>query len=256
MAAIDIGDPLPNLAVLVENPPGTPVNVGAMTLTITLPDGTTTTPATANPSTGSYSATYVSTMGGLHRARWVGTGANACVLEQWRSVGDPVDIAELRTALKITGGTSDDLLWQWVAAATDWAQDRSGRALRAGTRTERKVGGKYAVPLSRTPVKSITAVTENGTAVPVGGYELDPATGLVYRGTMASPLQWAVGWVSVTYVVDTDLVPARLRDGVVEFVRYRAAMYRGPSGQPAAGVNADDALRAAEELVPRGGGIG
>ena len=52
MATIDIGDPLPNLAVLVENPPGTPVNVGTMTLTITLPDLTTATPAVSNPSTG------------------------------------------------------------------------------------------------------------------------------------------------------------------------------------------------------------
>lgn len=258
MAAIDIGDPWPNLSVEVENPPGTAVDVGAMVLTITLPDGTPATPAVQRTGVGAWSVVtpYLFTLGGLHRARWVATGANACVLEQYRSVGDPVDIAELRTALKIAGTTSDDLLWQWVAAAVDWAQDRSGRALRATTLTERKSGGKYAVALARTPVKAVTLVQENGTTVPSTEYEVDPSTGLLYAGTMRNPGVWDAGWVSVTYTTDVDLVPARYRDGIVEFVRYRAANHRGSSGQPAAGAVADDALRAAEKLVPRGGGLG
>lgn len=256
MAAIDIGDPLPNLAVLVENPPGTPVNVGTMTLTITLPDGTTTSPAVTNPSTGSYVATYAAVQGGLHRCRWVATGANACVLEQWRSVGDPVDIAELRTSLKIPTTASDDLLWQWVAAATDWAEERSGLAMRAGTVVDRKPGGKYAVALSRTPVKSITSVSVNGTAAAASDYEVDPTTGLLYRGTQRAPMRWADGWVSVTYVPQTDLVPARLRQGIVEYVRYLSANMRGSSGQPQAGATRADALEAAEKLVTKGVGIG
>lgn len=257
MAAIDIGDPLPNLAVLVENPPGTPVNVGTMTLTITLPDGTTTTPVVVAPTTtGNYASTYVAAQGGLHRPRWVGTGANACVLEQYRSVGDPVDIAELRTSLKILGTASDDLLWQWVAAATDWAQDRSGRALRTGTVVDRRRGGKYAVPLSRTPVKAITSVSVNGTLAAATDYEVDPGTGLLYRGTMRSGSVWPDGWVEVTYTTATDLVPARFRQGITEYVRYLAAQYRGSSSQPAAGGNPLDALDAAEKLIRRGVGIG
>lgn len=252
MATIDIGDPLPNLAVLVENPPGTPVNVGAMVLTITLPDGTTTSPAVTNPSTGNYASTYVAVMGGLHRARWVGTGANACVLEQWRSVGDPVDIAELRTALKIAGTTTDDQLYQWAAAATEWVErEAGGIALRPRTVVDVRAGGKYAVALSRRPVKSVTTVTENGTTLTAADYEVNPVTGLLYRGTARSGSSWADGATAVraTYVVDADLVEARYRLAIVEYVRYLAAGYRGSSGQPAAGGSPLEALERARELI-------
>jgi len=254
VATIDIGDPLPNLAVLVENPPGTPVNVGTMTLTITLPDLTTATPAVSNPSTGNYTTTapYLAPMGGLYRARWVGTGANACVLEQWRSVGDPVDVAELRTALKIAGTTTDDLLYQWSAAATEWCErEAGGIALRPRTVVDVRAGGKYAVALSRRPVKSVTAVTENGTTLTAADYEVNPQTGLLYRGTARSGSTWAEGPTAVraTYVVDADLVEARFRLAIVEYVRYLAAGYRGSSGQPAAGGSPLEALERARELI-------
>lgn len=253
MATIDIGDPLPNVAVQVENPVGTPADVGAMTLTITLPDGTTTSPAVTRTGVGAWTTTapYLATMGGLHRLRWVATGTNACVLEQWRSVGDPVDIAELRTSLKIVGTTSDDLLYRWAAAATEWCERESGRALRAQTVVDVKAGGKYAVPLSRRPVKSITSVQENGTTLTASDYEVHPSTGLLYRGTARSGSSWAVGAtaVRVTYVVDTDLVEARFPLAVTEYVRYLAAGYRGSSGQPAAGGSPQEALERARELI-------
>ena len=252
MATIDIGDPLPNLAVLVENPPGTPVNVGAMALTVFLPDGTSAVqPAPSNPSTGSYVAStpYFATTGGLHRIRWVATGTNACVLEQFRSVGDPVDIAELRAALKISGTASDDLLYQWSAAATEWVEDKAGRAVRPRTVVDVKPGGKYAVALSQLPVKAVTSVSVNGTLAAASDYELHAATGLLYRGTARSALNWPDGFVTVTYSVDADAVPANYRQACVEYVRYLAGRYRGSSGQPQAGARPEDALATAEDLV-------
>ena len=250
MAAIDIGDPLPNLAVLVEDPPGTPVDVGAMALTITLPDGTTASVTPSRTDVGTWEAEYVATMGGLHVCRWVATGANACVKVQYRSVGDPVDIDEVRVGLKVGGTASDDILYQLIAAAVNEVERKSGRALRKRSVTDIRAGGKYAVALSQVPVASVTSVTEDGTALAASDYELQPRTGLLYRGSASSPGMWSGGptGVRVTYVVDADAVPANLRQAALELTRALAGRYRGSSGQPSAG-DVADAYELVRQLV-------
>jgi len=50
---------------------------GAVTLTITLPNGTTSTPTPENPSTGVYTYDFTPASAGRHVARFVATGANA-----------------------------------------------------------------------------------------------------------------------------------------------------------------------------------
>lgn len=253
MPAIDIGDPLPGLAVTFTSDgtaTGTPVDPGGgVVLTIYLPDGSTVEPSVTHGGTGQWSATYVPTVGGLFRAVWVGSGTNGRVIEQTFSVGDPVGIDELRAALKLTGAASDTLLYLWVASATDWAESKSGRALRTRTVVDVKAGGKYAVALSQLPIKSVTSVSVNGDTLAADGYELHAATGLLYRGAARSGLSWPLGWVTVSYVVDADVVPANIRDGIVEYVRYRAASYRGSTGQPAAGGDPQAALELARSLI-------
>ena len=49
--AYDLGD-VATLAVQIKDSTGTLANAGALAATITLPDGTTTTPTVSNPSTG------------------------------------------------------------------------------------------------------------------------------------------------------------------------------------------------------------
>lgn len=251
MPAIDVGDPLPNLAVRVENPPGTLVNVGLMTLTITRPDGATDTPAVANPSTGEYTtlAPYLATAGGLYRARWVASGANACVKERVYSVGDPVDIDEVRTELKIAGTTTDDLLYRLISAATDEVERMTGRALRQRTVTDVVAGGKYAVALSRVPVGAVVSVAENGTALAPGDWTLVPGSGLLYRGNGLGT-RWAEGpaAVTVTYSTSTEPILLSHRQAIVEIVRELVGRYRGSSLQPSAG-DVTDAARVARQLV-------
>lgn len=251
MPAIDVGDPLPNLAVRVENPPGTLVNVGLMTLTITRPDGATDAPTVANLSTGNYTTAvpYVATAGGLYRARWVATGANACVKERIYSVGDPVDIDEVRTELKIATTTTDDLLYRLIGAATDEVERMTGRALRQRTVTDVRAGGKHAVPLSRIPVGAIVSVTEHGTVLASGDWTLVPGSGLLYRGD-GSGTSWAPGpaAVAVTYTTSTEPIAPSHRQAIVEIVRELVGRYRGSSGQPSAG-DVTDAARVARGLV-------
>lgn len=256
MPSIDVGDPLPNLAVEVENPPGTAVNVGTMTLTITLPDGTTTTPAVTNPATGRYTtaAPFVATLYGQYLARWAGTGANACVKERAYSVGDPVDLDEIRDAVRVRQTEADDLLLDLLAAATDRVELVSGRSLRRRTVVETRPGGKYAVALSQVPVTAVTAVTENGTALsttPGVDWTLDPATGLLYRGGVPGMGTWYPGplSVAVTYTSGPAIVPARFRQAIVEQTRHLLEQYRAASGTPTA--NGDTAWDPSRVSVAR-----
>lgn len=250
MAAIDIGDPLPNLSVRVENPPGTPVDVGAMTLTMTLPDGTTTPVTPTRTDVGTWSATYIATMAGLHVATWVATGANASVKVQYRSVGDPVDISDVRSSLKVAGVTSDDVLYLCIAAAVDALELRTGRTLRTRTVVDVKPGGKYAVPLSSVPVQSVTSVVDNGVTLAPSDYTLNGRTGLLYRGSGSGSQVFAGGpaGVVVTYVAGPAVVDSNDRLAVVEMTRFLVSRFRGSSGQPSAG-DVADAFEVVRQLV-------
>lgn len=75
---INVGDIHP-LSVEIRDTDGDLANAGAVTVTVTQPDGTTATPAVSNPSVGVYSATFTAAQAGVHRVLWVATGANADV---------------------------------------------------------------------------------------------------------------------------------------------------------------------------------
>lgn len=254
MPTIDVGDPLPDLAVLVENPPGTPVNVGTMVLTVTDPSGVATVVPVTNTGTGLYRATnpVPATDGGTWLARWVATGANACVKERTYSVGDPVDIDEVRAALKIPQTTAtDDVLYGRIAAATAMVERLSGRALRRRTVLDERDGGRYAVALTQVPVDAIVSVTEDGVTLTSDAWTLKRSTGLLYRSTPTSGATWAAGAgnVAVRYTVAGDPVPAHLHDAIVEATRLLIGGYRGSSAQPAAGASPADIERRVELLV-------
>ena len=76
MAVFDLGD-VANLTVTVRTTAGVIANAGAVTCTITKPDGTTTTASVVNTTTGIYSAGFTPPTAGRHLVRWVATGANA-----------------------------------------------------------------------------------------------------------------------------------------------------------------------------------
>lgn len=254
MPTIDVGDPLPDLAVRVENPPGTPVNVGVMTLTVTDPAGVPTVVANTNTGPGLYRSTnpVYATDGGVWVARWVGTGANACVKERTYSVGDPVDIDEVRDALKIAQTVATDtVLYRRVAAATSMVERLSGRALRRRTVLDERDGGRYAVALTQVPVDAVLSVTEDGVALTSDAWTLKRSTGLLYRNTPTSGAVWArgAGNVAIRYTVAAGPIPDHLYDAIVEATRLLIAGYRGSSGQPAAGAALQDIERRVELLV-------
>lgn len=76
MSIYDIGDVV-TLTTVIRDLDGDLADAGTVACAVTLPDGTTTTPAVAHDGTGQYSAAVVCTLAGLHVVRWVATGANA-----------------------------------------------------------------------------------------------------------------------------------------------------------------------------------
>lgn len=166
--------------------------------------------------------------------------------------GDPVTVEEIRSELKITLTTTDDLLARLISAATDEVERMTGRALRPRTVTDVRPGGKYAVGLSQIPVEAVASVTENGTALTPADWTLSPTSGLLYRGS-GQGSTWADGPVAVvvTYSTTTATIAPSHRQAIVEIVRELVGRYRGSSGQPSAG-ELTDAARVARSLVGAG----
>jgi hypothetical protein len=72
--SIDLGDSVP-LSVEVKNAAGALANGGAVTVTVTQPDGTPAGPFTVSPTTtGVYDYDFTPTQVGRHQVRWVATG--------------------------------------------------------------------------------------------------------------------------------------------------------------------------------------
>ena len=105
---------------------GNAQNAATVTLTVTLPDGTTAAPTVANNGTGVYSAKYVTTQAGHHLALWVATdaaypGAWADSFEV-QALADPtiVSLAEAKDILQLGGTTEFDARLQgWNGSATE-----------------------------------------------------------------------------------------------------------------------------------------
>lgn len=76
MSTYDLGDPV-GLSVNIRDTAGALANAGAVTLTITLPDGTTASPTVTNSATGTYTATYTPAAAGRFAVKWLATGTNA-----------------------------------------------------------------------------------------------------------------------------------------------------------------------------------
>lgn len=203
------------------------------TLTITLPDGSTTAPSVAG-SAGAWTASYTPTQVGRHLIRWTGTSPTAAapldVVEVTAATGPtaaPINsLKDLRDHLgwnAAAKGTGDDAeLLDIARSAADVLESDQGvgRPIRRRTvvETHADVRG-VGLPLWEIPcpcrvcqpgrVLTLTALTVAGTALNVAtDVELDPATGIVYRGSIKAP---ALGWlppVVPTYVTGYSASPA------------------------------------------------
>ena len=101
----------------------------SVTLTVTAPDGTTSSPSVTHLGSGSYSAAFTTTLAGHHLVAWTATATGKADAFsdsfEVQPSSDPtiVSLAEAKEILQLTGTTSQDMLLQgYNAAATEVAE--------------------------------------------------------------------------------------------------------------------------------------
>lgn len=231
MSVYDLGDVVA-LSVAITDTNGDAADATAVTLTVTLPDGTTTAPSVTHPGVGSYAATYTPTQFGRHGVRWVATGVNAAAFTDAFTVLDPAEIpvvslSEVKRHLNITAATSEEELRALIVVAQEAGERHTGRVFGRRTVTQSLTGGRNALALSSLPVLSVTTVAEDGTTLTSDDYTADLDAGVLYR---AAGGLWDYSdpkTVQVTYVAGYTAQPATDRQGVLEMIRHLWDTQRG-----------------------------
>lgn len=204
----DVGDTVP-LSFTVKDLTGQPAAAGAVTVTVTLPDGTTASPAVLNPTLGSYTSSVVTTQSGHHRVNWVASAPNAAAYADVFEVltADPRFLISLdagRKALRKSAGDTidDEELRDYIAAVTPVVEDLTGPLL-AATRTYTTSGGGQSILLPALP-SAVISVTESGALLtPNAQYTVNLSSGVVTRGTQYWPYVFLPGVnnVAIVYAV-------------------------------------------------------
>jgi hypothetical protein len=209
----DIADSVP-LAWDVKDAAGAPANATTATLTITLPDGTTTSPAVTNPPTvtGQYRVTYIPATEGLYTWRAVTTTPNTAYQDVFavRGSASPalLSLADAKAHLNITTTTHDDELREYLEAATEIVENYVGPIVRR-THTARVHGGRRCViPLPHTQVTAVTAVTavwDGSSPINLADLSIDGPAGVVsFKNRQGFPY----GETDWTYTVGRSSVKA------------------------------------------------
>jgi hypothetical protein len=233
---IDYGGLYPAaLDVFDEN--GDPTNADTVTLTFTLPDGSTVTPAVSNPPavTGQYRYAYPTTQAGRHVERWATLGP----VTSYRDVFDvgedmPPSIVSLHDAkvflgIDLTDTSQDDELRWWLAGTTRVVEREMNEviAMRQITVTE-KNHRRNVLRLFKVPVVSLVSLArydgsytwDVGTDVYV-----DSETGLVEL--LPGGAQSLLGRLTAVYLAGYSVIPYHLMQGSLVLLQHVWETQRG-----------------------------
>lgn len=269
----DLGDTVP-LSVVIRDSADTLADPDTLTLTIQLPDLTTSSPSPVKDDVGLYHYDYVPAAAGTYIARWLGTGTNEVAYEETFTVRPAferglVSLDDMKRHLNKTNTTDDEELREFIVIASDMIRDLIGPVLPT-TRTEVKQGGGDKLALDY-PAVSITSVTEYPRAQTVdesavkasGNYyyirETTTQHTALVRRLGYSPYPWAPTVVVVYEAGLGQEVPPAVRHAAREIVRHLWQTQRGAGGGvPVAAGNTEwtpgqgfSMPRRAEELLSR-----
>lgn len=186
-----------------------------VTLTLTRPDGTATSPTAANPSVGIYTADVTWDQPGDWLRVWQTTGAVVSVdVDQVHVIAPTlriVGLAEVKEHGNITTNASDQELLDFIGTAQQMIENLVG-AVVPTTVTETYTSTGSRLWLRRAPVLSVTSVTEyTGTTaltpLTAGDWTLDPETGALTRNYG----WWAGDSVQVVYRPGRSPIPEAIR---------------------------------------------
>lgn len=214
---IDLGDAVPLTFQASAN--GTLVDPTTVTLTVGLPDGTSTAVTPTRASLGQYTAAYVTVQPGRHDIRWVATGPGARTHVDVLNVAPArsvslVSLAEFKAHLNLDDTAEDEEIRYYLEAATGVVERHVGQVVARRSVTETHRLGWQSHPrrglvLRQGPVMSLTTISTNGgTVLDPAGYVVDTVTGEV-RST-AGGTTGLFGDVTVTYVAGYTATPPRM----------------------------------------------
>ncbi|MFI9344927.1 hypothetical protein ACIG0D_27230 [Streptomyces sp. NPDC052773] len=221
------------------NPDGTLTAATTATVVVTLPDGTTASPAPVETGTpGRYRADYVTEMPGRHMVRWLWSGPAHAYTDTFdvREATPPtiLSLQEAKRHLKKTDDRDDEEIRDWNEACTRAVEQFVGPVvMRTVTENARFVSAR-SLALTLTPaveLTSVTSATASGTSYNVDDLILDGATGIVTRldgGLMYGPLRFV-------YVVGRPIVTANIRGAARIILQHLWRTRQGP-GRPQRGI--------------------
>jgi hypothetical protein len=214
-----------------------------VTLTVTNPNGATTTPAVTAAGGGQYVATVPSVAtAGMWLYRWTATGTGVGYASegqfQVRALGveQIVDLASVRAHLNLGSDTSQDAELQgFILAAGELARDVVGPLL-PEQHTEWHNGGSPTLTLDWLPVSAVQSVTEYvsastwvlteqplGTSTDAYGYTVDLDRGQITRRATGGAVCFPYGIknVKVVYTATrSGVIPWTVRLGALELIRH------------------------------------
>ncbi len=209
----DISDSVP-IAWDVKDAAGALVTASTAVLTVTLPDGTTASPAVPVPSVaGQYRVTYIPSVQGRYTWRAVTTVPNTAYGETFdvREADSPalLSLADAKAQLKITSTTSDEELRGYLDAATAVVESYVGPIVRR-TYT-RRINMRYRryIHLPHTNVTAITGLTlvaDGSTPIALNALTVDPGPGIVSFKTPGGIFPY--NDMDITYTVGQSYVKA------------------------------------------------
>lgn len=214
-----------------RDPGGTLTTASSVVVTVTLPDGTTASPAPDETDTGRYRVDYPTTAPGRHVIRWVFTGPGDAYTDSFdvREAAPPgiISLADAKTYLRITGTADDDELRSWIESITSGIEGYCGPVVVRTTTSRIDAGRAQAVALPAIPVialVSVTPVLTGGTAYDVDDLDLNPDTGIVQRldGGLL------VGALLFVYRVGRPVIPAALTSAARIILRHLWQTRQGP----------------------------
>jgi hypothetical protein len=253
MPTIDLGDPVPNLAVETRDDLGALADAGSVSLVITKPDNSTITVTPSHDDVGKYSASYFPTDPGHYNVRWVATGVNTSAYSDSFDVleANPryiVSLSDAKELLRFQGTTTaDEELRRYNQAATDMIERYLDQiVVRRPVIGEEHFTGRslyysYAAPsypsarvvrgiyLNKRPVLSLASV-----ATLDGLYTWDVSQLIVNSETAevkplpGAPNLW--GNIVVDYVAGYQIIPANIQEAARIIIQHLWATRRGLGG--------------------------
>lgn len=242
---------------------------GAVSLTVTDPAGTTSTPAVSSGGSGAYSAIVPAvSIAGVWLYRWTASGVaiESQFTVQAASVEQIVDLASVKAHLNMpaTDTRQDDELTGYIYAASEHARNVCGPML-PETHTQFFDGGRPTITPDWLPLAAVVSVTEFYgqlgyvlTEQPLSeqmnafAFTADYSTGTIARRTFGGGSAcFAAGFknVKVVYTAGSRPIPYTVRLGALELVRHLWQLTQ-QAGRPKFGSTA--AYDSGDASVPMG----